>query len=140
MSQYFPKPFHSHFGENIKVKIDMSNYATKTDIKNISHVDNSSFALKTNLPNLKTEVDKLDIDILAPVPVDLIILSDVVKNDVIKRTTYDELVAKVDDINTSDFVLKTTYKTDKTELEKEIPKVTNFVKKAKLTELENQNS
>ena len=140
MSQYFPKPFNSHFGENIKVKIDMSNYATKTDIKNISHVDNSSFALKTNLANLKTEVDKLDIDILAPVPVDLIILSDVVKNDVIKRTTYDELVAKVDDINTSDFVLKTTYKTDKTELEKEIPKVTNFVKKAKLTELENQNS
>ena len=140
MSQYFPKPFHSHFGENIKVKIDMSNYATKTDIKNISHVDNSNFALKTNLANLKTEVDKLDIDILAPVPVDLIILSDVVKNDVIKRTTYDELVAKVDDINTSDFVLKTTYKTDKTELEKEIPKVTNFVKKAKLTELENQNS
>ena len=140
MSQYFPKPFHSHFGENIKVKIDISNYATKADIKNISHVDNSSFALKTNLANLKTEVDKLDIDILAPVPVDLIILSDVVKNDVIKRTTYDELVAKVDDINTSDFVLKTTYKTDKTELEKEIPKVTNFVKKAKLTELENQNS
>ena len=140
MSQYFPKPFHSHFGENIKVKIDMSNYATKTDIKNISHVDNSNFALKTNLANLKTEVDKLDIDILATVPVDLIILSDVVKNDVIKRTTYDELVAKVDDINTSDFVLKTTYKTDKTELEKEIPKVTNFVKKAKLTELENQNS
>ena len=140
MSQYFPKPFHSHFGENIKVKIDMSNYATKADIKNISHVDNSSFALKTNLANLKTEVDKLDIDILATVPVDLIILSDVVKNDVIKRTTYDELVAKVDDINTSDFVLKTTYKTDKTELEKEIPKVTNFVKKAKLTELENQNS
>ena len=140
MSQYFPKPFHSHFGENIKVKIDMSNYATKTDIKNISHVDNSNFALKTNLANLKTEVDKLDIDILATVPVDLIILSDVVKNDVIKRTTYDELVAKVDDINTSDFVLTTTYKTDKTELEKEIPKVTNFVKKAKLTELENQNS
>ena len=140
MSQYFPKPFNSHFGENIKVKIDMSNYATKTDIKNISHVDNSSFALKTNLANLKTEVDKLDIDILAPVPVDLIILSDVVKTDVIKKTTYDELVAKVDDINTSDFVLKTTYKTDKTELEKEIPNVTDFVKKAKLTELENQNS
>ena len=87
MSQYFSQPFNSHFGENIKVKIDMSNYATKTDIKNISHVDNSSFPLKTNLANLKTEVDKLDIDILAPVPVDLIILSDVVKNDVIKKTT-----------------------------------------------------
>ena len=140
MSQYFPKPFNSHFGDSIKVKIDLSNYATKTDIKNISHVDTSSFALKTNLANLKTEVDKLDIDILAPVPVDLIILSDVVKTDVIKKTTYDELVAKVDDINTSDFVLKTTYKTDKTELEKEIPNVTDCVKKAKLTELENQNS
>ena len=54
MSQYFPKPFNSHFGDNIKAKIDLSNYATKTDIKNISHVDTSSFALKTNLANLKT--------------------------------------------------------------------------------------
>ena len=61
MSQYFPKPFNSHFGDSIKVTIDLSNYATKTDIKNISHVDTSSFALKTNLANLKTEVDKLDI-------------------------------------------------------------------------------
>ena len=82
MSQYFPKPFNWHFGDSIKVKIDLSNYATKTDIKNISHVDTSSFALKTNL---KTEVDKLDIDKLAPVPVDLSKLSDVVKNDVVKK-------------------------------------------------------
>ena len=140
MSQYFPKPFNSHFGENIKVKIDMSNYATKTDIKNISHVDTSSFALKTNLANLKTDVHQLDIDIFAPVPVDLTNLSDEVKNDVLKKTAYDKLVAKVDDINTNDFVLKTKYKTDKTELEKEIPNVTDFVKKAKLTEIENQNS
>ena len=57
----------------------MCNYATKTDIKNISHIDTSSFALKTNLANLKTEVDKLDIDKLVPVPVDLSKLSDVVK-------------------------------------------------------------
>ena len=71
MSQYFPKPFNSHFGDSIKVKIDLSNYATKTDIKNISHVGTSSFALKTNLANLKTEVDKLDIDKLVPIPVDL---------------------------------------------------------------------
>ena len=85
MSQYFPKPFNSHFGDSIKVKIDLSNYATKTDIKNISHVDTSSFALKTNLANLKTEVDKLDIDKLAPVSVDLSKLSDVVKNDVVKK-------------------------------------------------------
>ena len=62
MSQYFPKPFNSYFGDSIKVKIDLSNYATKTDIKNISHVDTSSFALKANLANLKTEVDKLNID------------------------------------------------------------------------------
>ena len=71
MSQYFPKPFHPHFGDSIKVKIDLSNYVTKTDIKSISHVDTSSFALKTNLGSLKTEVDKLDIDKLTPVPVDL---------------------------------------------------------------------
>ena len=131
MSQYFPKPFNSHFGENIKVKIDMSNYATKTDIKNISHVDTSSFALKTNLANLKTDVHQLDIDIFAPVPVDLTNLSDEVKNDVLKKTAYDKLVAKVDDINTNDFVLKTKYKTEKTELEKEILNVTDFFLKSK---------
>ena len=85
MGQYFPKPFNSHFGYNIKVKIDLSNYATKIDIKNISNVDISSFALKTNLANLKTEVDKLDIDKLAPVSADLSKLSDVVKNDVVKK-------------------------------------------------------
>ena len=61
MSQYFPKPFKS-FGENIKVKVDLSNYATKTDLKNARHVDTSSFVLKTNLPTIKTEVNKLDID------------------------------------------------------------------------------
>ena len=85
MSQYLPKPFNSHFGDNIKVKIDLSNYATKTDIKNISHIDTSSFALKTNLSNLKTGVDKLDIDKLVPIPNDLSKLSNVVKNDVVKK-------------------------------------------------------
>ena len=70
MSQYFPKPYEP-FGGDINVKVDLSNYATKADIKNISHVDTSSFALKTNLANLKTKVDKLDIDKLVPVPVDL---------------------------------------------------------------------
>ena len=77
MSQYFPKPFNSHFGDIIKVKIDLSNYVTKTDSKNISHVDSSRFALKTNLASLKTEVDELDIDKLVPIPVDLSKLSDV---------------------------------------------------------------
>ena len=85
MSQYFPKPFRS-FGGNINVKVDLSNYATKADIKNISHVDTSSFALKTNLATLKTEVDKLDIDNLVPFPTDLSKLSNVVKNDVVKKT------------------------------------------------------
>ena len=70
MSHYFPKSFRS-FGRNINVKVDLSNYATKTDLKNVTHVDTWSFALKTNLANLKTEVDKLDIDKLVPVPVDL---------------------------------------------------------------------
>ena len=115
----------------------MSNYATKTDLKNVAHVDTSSFALKTNLANLKTEVDKLDIDKLAPVPVDLSKLSGVVKNDV-KKTVYDKLVAKVNNIDTNDFVLKTKYNTYKTELEKKIPDVADFVKQVKLTELENK--
>ena len=65
-------------------------------------------------------------------------LSDVVKNDVVKKTVYNKLVAKVDNIDTSDFVLKTKYQTDKTELEKKIPNATDLVKEAKLTELENK--
>ena len=136
MSQCFLKPFSSHFGDTIKVKIDLSNYATKTDLKNVTHVETSSFALKTNLASLKTEFDKLDIDKLVPVPVDLSKLSDVVKNDVVKKTMYDKLVAKVDNIDTCDFVLKTKYNTGKTELENKIPNVTDFVNKTKLTEIE----
>ena len=85
MNEYFPNSFKS-FGRNINVKVDLSNYATKTDLKNVTHVDTSSFALETNLANLKTEVDKLDIDKLLPVPVDLSKLSDVGKNDVVKKT------------------------------------------------------
>ena len=67
MSQYFPKPYEA-FGWDINVKVDLSNYVTKDDIKNITHVDTSSFALKTNLANLKTEVYKLDIDKLRSLP------------------------------------------------------------------------
>ena len=77
----------------------------------MTHVDTSSFALKANLASLRTEVDKLDIDKLASVPVDFSKLSDVVKNDVIKKVVYEKLAAKVNNINTSDFVLKTTYQT-----------------------------
>ena len=106
MSQYFPKPYEP-FGGDINVKVDLSKYAIKKDIKNITHVDTSNFALKTNVPNLKTEVDKLDIDKLkglpnnlsilktkvdklyidklAPVPADLSKLSNIVNNEVVKK-------------------------------------------------------
>ena len=88
--------------------------------------------------SLKTKVDEYNIDKLAPVPVDLSKLSDVVNNDVVKKAVYDKLAAKVNNIDTSDFVLKTKYQTDKAEQEKKFPNVTDFVKKTKLTELENE--
>ena len=103
MSQYFLKPYEP-FGGDINVKVDLSNYATKADIKTFSHVDTSSFALIANLASLKTEVDKLDNDKLVPLPVDLNKLSDVVKNDVVKKNIYVKLVAEVDNIDTSGFV------------------------------------
>ena len=139
MSQYFSEPFRS-FGRNINVKADLSDYATKTDLKNVTHIDTSSFALKKNLASLKTEVDKLDIDRLVPVPFDLSKLGDVVKNDVVKRAVYDKLAAKVNNIDTSDFVLRTKYQTDMTELEKENPDASNLLKKTNLTEYRKQNS
>ena len=118
MSQYFPKPYEP-FGEDINVKVNLSNYATKADIKNITHIDTSSFALKTNLASLKTEVDKLDIDKLKSlpnnlsnlknevdkldidklksVPVDLSKLSNVVKNEVVKKTEYNAKIKSIED-------------------------------------------
>ena len=96
--------------------------------------------MKSNLASLKTEVDKLDIDKLAPVPVDLSKLSDVVKNDVSKKTVYDKLVAKVNNVDTSAFVLKTNYDADKSEIESKIPDTSGLVKKTdyntKITEIE----
>ena len=112
MSQYFPKPYEP-FGGEINVKVDLSNYATKNDLKYVSYVDVSSFALKSNLANLTTEVDKLDIDKLATVPNDLAKLRNVVKNDVFKKTIYDKLVAKENNTDTTGVVLKSTYDTDK---------------------------
>ena len=87
MSQYFPKPFEP-FGRDINVRVDLPNNATKTDIKNILHVDTSSFALKSNLASSKTEVYKLDIDKLVSVPVDLSKVSDVVQKDVFLKKLY----------------------------------------------------
>ena len=84
MSQYFPQPFIS-FGGNINIKVDLSNYASKTDLKNVTHVDTSNFDLKTTSACLKTEVDKLDIEILAPVLLDMSKLSDVGKINVVKK-------------------------------------------------------
>ena len=118
ISQYFPKPYEP-FGGNINVRVDLSNYATKDDIKNITHVDTSSFALKTNVANLKTEVDKLDIDKLkglpnnlsilktkvdkldidklVPIPTDLSKLNNAVKNEVVKKTEYDAKIENIED-------------------------------------------
>ena len=118
MSQYFSKPYEPFVGY-ISVKADLSNYATKKDIKNISHIDPLNFALKTNLTSLKTEfykldihklkslpnnlsnlknkVDKLDIDKLVPVPVDLSKLSTVVKNEIVKKTEYNAKTKSIED-------------------------------------------
>ena len=122
MSQYFLKPYEPYGGDT-NVKIDLSNYETKPDIKNIAYVDTLSFSFKKNLVSLKTEVIKLDIDKLVPFPVNLNKLSDVVKNDVVKKTEYDKLAIKVNSIDTSGFVLKTRYDTDKLELENKIPDI-----------------
>ena len=120
MSQYFTKPFKS-FEDNINVKDDLSNYATKSDLKNLTHIENSIFELKTNLASLKTEVDQPDIDKLAPFSVDLSQSSDVVKNYVAKKAVYDKLAAKVNNIDTNE---KGEYQTGKAELEQKIPHVT----------------
>ena len=144
MSQYFPKSYEP-FGGHINVKVDLSDYATKTDLKNISHIDVSSYALKSNLPSLKTEVDKLDIDKLTSVPIDLAKLSNVVKNDVVKKTEYDKLVNKVNGIDNTNFVSRTKYEKDGSDfedkidkIEKRIPDVSDLVKKSALTAVENK--
>ena len=137
MTQYFP-PYRSS-GRNIKVELDLNSYATKADIKNVTHVDISSFASKKNLANLTTEVDKLDIDKLTPVPNDLAKLSNVVKNDVVKKTEYNKLLTKVDNIDTTGLLLKTKYESDGANLEKKISDVdknildvSNLVQKSRL--------
>ena len=124
MSQYFPKPYEP-FGGDINVKVDLSNYATKADIKNITHIDTSSFALKTDLANLKTKVDKLDIDKLVPVPADLSKLSNVVNNEVLV-------------ICISNLVIKTILNTKINEVKNEIPSITGLATTSALTAVENK--
>ena len=121
MIQYFPS--YRSFGRNIKVKLDLSSYVTKTDLNNVTHVDVSSFASKTSLANLKTEVDKFLIDKLVVVPNDLVKLCNVVKNDVVKKTEYDKLVNNVNGIDTTNFSSKTKYEKDGSDFEDKINKV-----------------
>ena len=130
MSQYFP-PYNNSSG-NIKVELDLSNYATKDDVKNIAHVDVSSYATKTNLAALKTEVDKIDTDKLKTVPDDLAKLSNVVKNEVVKKT----------DFGADDYVKKTKFSGDINSLddkidkvEKKIPDVSSLETKRNVTTL-----
>ena len=94
MSTYYAP--YKNSSNNIKVKLDLTNYATKDDVKNITRVDVSSFASKTNLAALKTEVDKIDVDKLKTTPTDLAKLSNVVKNDVVKKTDYNAKVTSIE--------------------------------------------
>ena len=131
MNQYFP-PYNS--SKSIKVELDLSNYATKDDVKNITHVDVSSFASKTNLTALKTEVDKIDINKLKTVPDDLAELSNVVKNEVVKKT----------DFSADNYVTRTKFSTDTNSLddkidkvEKKIPDVSGLATRRNVTTLVN---
>ena len=142
MSTYYP-PYKSS-SSNVKVELDLTNYATKTDLKNITHVDVSSFASKTNLAALKTEVDEIDIDKLNTAPVDLAKLTNAVENDLAKKTdfntnvtsietqiagltknTADNLanITKLKAVDTNNFVLKTKLASDVTTLENKIDAV-----------------
>ena len=117
-SKYFP-PYGGTGSTNVKVQLDLTNYATKDDVKNITHVDISSSASKTNLAALKTEVDKIDVDKLKTVPADLAKLTNVVKNEDIKKTDFDM----------SEFVKRTKCTADTNSLDDKI----NKLKKKNLT-------
>ena len=140
MSQYFRKPCRT-FAGNINVKVDLSNYPTKADLKNAIGVDISKLAAKSDLVTLKAEVDEKDTDKLKTV--DLSKISNVVDNGVDKKKVQDELVKKVNNIDTSGFILKSKYTADKSNLEKEIcdadrkvPDTSGLVKKTKISEME----
>ena len=136
---YYP-PYKSS-SNNVKVELDLSNYATKDDVKNITHIDISSYATKTNLAEFKTEVDKIDVDKLKTTPADLAKLSNVVKNDLVKKTDYstkvtsieaqiagltkntvDNLadITKLKAVDTSNFVTRTKFSADTNALDDKI--------------------
>ena len=159
MSTYYP-PYKSS-SSNVKVELDLTNYPTKTDLKNITHVDVSSFASKTNLAALKTEVDKIDVDELKGPHVDLAKLTNAVENDLVKKTDYNTKVTSIEAqiagltkntvdnladitklkvIDTNSFVLKTKLASDVTTLEnkidtvdKKIPDISGLATKPSLT-------
>ena len=159
MSTYYPP--YKISSRNIKVELDLANYATKTDLKNITHVDVSSYASKTNLAALKSEVDKIDVDKLKTPPTDLAKLSNVVKNDVVKKTDYNTKVTSIENqiagitnitidnladitkpkaLDNNCFVLKTKLASDVTTLEnkidtgdKKIPDISGLATKTSLT-------
>ena len=139
MSQYFP--LYNNSNEDIKVELDLTNYATKDDVENITYVDVSSYTTKTNLAALKSEVDKIDTDKLKTVPTDLAKLSNVVKNDVVKKTDYYTKLASIENqitgitkntldniaditklkaVDTSNFVAKTKFTADVNALDNKI--------------------
>ena len=119
-----------------------SNYITKPNFKKGVRIDTSKLVAKSDLTSLKAEVDKLDIDTLISVPVGLSKSSDVVKSYIVKKTVYDKLVAKVNNMDTSGFVLKTKYDTDKSDLQKKLRDTSGLVKKtyynAKIAEIESK--
>ena len=120
MSKYFPP--YNNFRETIKVELDLSNYASKKDIKDITHIDASGFAPKTNLAALKTEVDKIDTDKLKTVPDDLAKLTNVAKNEVVKKTDF----SADDYVKRTKFSANTNALDDKIDkVEKKIPNVTH---------------
>ena len=123
MSTYYPP--YKISSSNIKVELDLTNYATKTDLKNITHTDVSSFASKTNSAALKTEVDKIDTDKLKTVPDDLAKLSNVVKNEIVKKT----------DFSADDYVKKTKFSPDTKidKVDKKVPGVCNVATKSSVT-------
>ena len=139
MTTYYP-PYTSS-SNNVKLELDLANYATKMDLKNITHIDVSSFASETNFAALKTEVDKIDVDKLKTTPTDLAKISNVVKNDVVKKTDYNAKVTSIEGqiaginkntidnladitkfkaVDTSNFVLKAKLASDVTTLENKI--------------------
>ena len=137
MSQYVPKPFET-FGGDISVKVDLSNYATKTDLEKVTVIDTSQLATKSDLVSLTAEVDKLDIDDkLVPLSVDLSNLSDVVKMMLLK-TVCDNLVDIVNNIDTSRLVKKTDYNAKLSEIESKIPSIRGLPTTSVLTEIENK--